>query len=478
MMRALLVLAVLAGSVAPAAAQHAGIVSPVIYLERCKGGCVVRKGADDARGYTSTIPDGAATEFALGEFKNSQNLTGAAADEEWNLLMQCVREVYSPFAAVVTDVKPTNEPQYHMNIVAGLPSEVGLDNGIQGVSPGGTTCDPVNNWITFTFANSVRSTNITARTWRLCQIVAQETAHSFGLDHSYSFGSGPNAPSACKDPMTYRGDCGGQKFFRNEPARCGEYSERSCGACGPTQNSHQKLMLVFGPGNPITPAPSLNVKAPVSGATVTNNQEVLATASSQRGIYAMELWINGYMWKSIGGVAWGANGQPEVDYGIRIPAEVPDGVMDIVVKAKDDIDLTTESPVITVTKGAPCASADSCLEGQKCEAGKCFWDPPAGQFGDTCEYPQFCSTGTTCAGKTADQTICTRGCVLGVADSCDEGYECVAGADSMPICWPGSAASDDGICSVGEGTSTNNGALASLALSLLGLVFVVRRRRR
>lgn len=470
-MRALLAIAVVLGAVAPAEAQHVGNVSKIIYLERCKGGCTVRKGADDARAYTSSIPDDPG-EYTLAEWKDSQGRTGADADAEWNMLVQCVKEVYSPFAAEVTDVKPTS-PTYHMNIVAGLPGDVQLSNSVGGISPG-VGCTPVDNRITYTFANSYRSTNVQFRTWTLCQVVAQETAHTYGLDHAWSFGSGALERSACNDPMTYRSDCGGQKFFRNEPATCGEYSPMPC-ACGATQNAHLLLTNVFGPGTPITSAPTLTVKSPMSGATVVNNFEVLATAKAQRGVKAVELWINGYMWKSIAGAQWGQNGQPETDYGIRLPAEVPDGVLDIVVKAKDDIDVTTESPVITVTKGAPCTSADSCLEGQKCEAGKCFWDPPAGQFGDDCEYPQFCSTGTTCAGRSVDSTICTRGCVTGVADSCDEGYECVQSSDDMPICWPKGASSDDGICSVG---TSNDGAIASLSLSLFGLVLVVRRRRR
>ncbi len=461
---------VVAGTVAPAAAQ-VGNVSKIIYLERCSGGCTVTKGTDDARAYTSSIPNDPG-QYTLGEWQNSQGQVGAAADEEWAMLVQCVKEVYSPFDVEITDVKPTS-PTYHMNIVAGLPRDVQLSNGVGGISPG-VGCTPVDNRITYTFANSYRSTNVVYRTNTLCQVVAQETAHTYGLDHSFSFGSGNLTRSACNDPMTYRTDCGGQRFFRNEPATCGEYSPMPC-ACGANQNAHLALLNVFGPGNPITRAPELTVKAPASGATVVDNFEVLANASAQRGIFAMELWINGYMWKSIGGAAWGVNGQPATDYGIRIPPEVPDGVLDIVVKAKDDIDKTTESPVITVTKGAPCTSADSCLEGQKCEAGKCFWDPPAGQFGDACEYPQFCSTGTTCSGRSADDTICTRTCVLGVDDSCDPGYECVESSDNAPICWPAGKGGEGGICSV---SSSNEGAIVSLSLSLLGLVVVVRRKRR
>ncbi|MGE0399532.1 MAG: hypothetical protein AB7T06_22650, partial [Kofleriaceae bacterium] len=218
---------VVAGTVAPAAAQ-VGNVSKIIYLERCSGGCTVTKGTDDARAYTTSIPDDPG-QYTLAEWKNSQGLVGQAADEEWAMLVQCVKEVYSPFDVEITDVKPTS-PTYHMNIVAGLPGDLGLSNGVGGISPG-VGCTPVDNRITYTFANSYRSTNVVYRTNTLCQVVAQETAHTYGLDHSFSFGSGNLTRSACNDPMTYRTDCGGQRFFRNEPATCGEYSPMPC-ACG------------------------------------------------------------------------------------------------------------------------------------------------------------------------------------------------------------------------------------------------------
>ena len=39
------------------------------------------------------------------------------------------------------------------------------------------------------------------RTWNICALVAQETAHAYGLDHAYEFSDGR---PACSDPMTYR----------------------------------------------------------------------------------------------------------------------------------------------------------------------------------------------------------------------------------------------------------------------------------
>ncbi len=447
--------------------EHAGVVSKIIYLERCKGGCTMRKGTDDARAYTSSIPSGTASEYFIAEFENEAGEIGAAADADWAKVLKCVQEVYSPFDVEVTDVKPT-APTYHMDIVAGLSRNVGLSNGILGISPG-VGCTPVDNRITYTFANMVGGTG-DRRIWEICAIVAQETAHTYGLDHSYAFGN----RSACIDPMTYRGDCGGQKFFRNDQATCGEYSPMPC-ACGATQNAHLSLLNVFGPGTPTTAPPTIEVKQPAAGVTtVSNGYTVIATAGAQRGIKEVELWLNGYKWASAQGAQWGRDGQPTTDYGLTFPANVPDGVIEIVLKAKDDIDISTSTTPITVTKGAPCTSADTCLDGQKCEAGKCFWDAPTGELGDECSFPQYCLSGL-CTG-TAEKSICTRECVAGVADSCEQGFDCISDGSTKGVCFPKQPV-EDGICNSSV-TSGSSAPIGAAALSLLSLVFVTRRRRR
>jgi len=446
-------------------APHVGAVSNIIYLNRCSGGCTLRRGSDDARAMTSTIPQGG-TDFVMTEYKNAAGMTGTAADEEWAATVQCVREVYSPYNVLITDVKPT-APTYSMNIVAGKPSELGLPSYYGGVSPG-TACSPVDNRITFTFANTV-SASTQVRIWQNCWTIAQETAHSFGLDHAYAHSDGR---SACDDPMTYRTDCGGQKFFRNDAQTCGEDFAQAC-ECGGLQNPHLSLLSTFGPGTSIIPAPTLTVNSPAPG-TLTGSS-VNVTAFSQRGVAKVELWINGYKWNELRGANSGPQGQPESSYTLTIPSEVPDGVMDLVVKAKDDLGITTESDVITVTRGAPCGdAATDCLDGQKCDAGKCYWEAASGELGDECGFPQFCTTGL-CTAPEGKTDICSRECVAGVEGSCEEGFECVPTSDNAGFCYTaGGGGGGGGICSAGESRS----GLACLSLALFGVVLVTRRRRR
>jgi MYXO-CTERM domain-containing protein len=441
---------------AATAVPHAQAVR-VLYFNRCVGGCLIKKGGlDDARLHASIVPDGPeGAEFLLQEFEHG--------DVVWNDFMQCVREVYSPFNVEVTDQLPTPGVPYNEGIIAGRDNDLN-ESGFFGVAAVNGDCTSRSFALSFTFANDIGPNALF-----LCSVAAQETAHSFGLDHSFEYLDGR---SACNDPMSYRGDCGGQRFFRNEPARCGEYAPNSCGACGSTQNTHTKLTTVIGVGTPLTAPPTLSVTSPITDTTITNSSSVVATAYSQRGIFRMELLLNGYKWAETKGVGFGPNGQPEAAYSLVLPADVPDGVIDIVVRAKDDLGISTDSDVITVTKGAPCATADTCAEGQLCEAGKCFWEPAAGELGDECTFKQFCKT-ELCQSIDSGEARCTQGCVLGIADSCPESYQCLANSATGGVCWPSSDLEKGCLgCSNSRGGSTQG------LLFAIGLGFLVFWRRR
>ena len=161
------------------------------------------------------------------------------------------------------------------------------------------------------------------------------------------------------------------------------------------------------------------------------------------------------------------------DEGVDAPGTVPNSLIDIKFRAFDDLGNFTDSAVVQVVKGAPCADASTCANGQKCEGGKCFWDPPAGELGDTCTYPQFCLSGI-CQGST-EQQICTQECIPGVEDSCPEDLTCVQSAPGKGVCFfPGD---DGGCCSVGHsgGVPWAHVAFATL---MLGIILRPWRRRK
>jgi hypothetical protein len=440
-------------------------ISQTLYLERCKGGCTINKGtSNDARTNTSTIPTQPGA-HSVTEYQNAAGQTGTAADTEWNAVVTCMKEVYSPYNVTVTDVKPTTGVSYHLALIAGNPGDIGLGNDILGIAPLAGDCSPQDNVISFSFANH-HSAQDPQRVFNLCWTAAQESAHAFGLDHEFAFQDGS---SSCRDPMTYRSDCGGQRFYRNEVATCGEFEARPC-KCGGTQNSHLKIQAVFGPGMAITGNPTSNVTLPLPNTTL--GAVVAAQAGSKRGIARVELFLNGFKWAEGKGAAFGANGQANPStYTITVPNNVPNSIIDVQVRAFDDLGAFTDSAKVTVTKGAACTSADACAKGQKCEGGRGFWDQPAGEIGDACTYGQFCKS-LLCDG-TVEEQICTKECIPGVTDSCPENLECVMRSPGKGVCFFG--ADDSGCCSVNH---ESNGWMPGAFGALLFGVFVVLRPRR
>lgn len=442
---------------------QAATVSKIIYLNRCSSGCTVTQSDhNDARNHLSTmVKAGTST---LTEFANTNGEVGGAADGEWAQVVQCLKEVYSPFNVVVTDQKPAADQTYTELMIAGQPTDLGFSPQVLGIAPVHIDCNAYDNAIAFAFANHQPPSN---RVTGICWTAAQEAAHNFGLDHEFQFSDGQ---SACSDPMTYRTDCGGQKFFRNKAALCGENAVRPC-LCPGNQNSHQKLLALFGAGTPLTGSPTLSILFPAAGAALGAGQVVQVKAKSQRGVARVELWLNNYKWNEVGGGPFGPNGQEETTYTIAIPARVPDGAIDIVAKAFDDLGIGAESAVVSTTKGAPCTTADACLEGQKCEAGKCFWDPPTGELGATCSYNEYCATGWCL--KTDANEVCTQKCIVSSTDACPSGFDCVPTDDVNGVCL---RPDGGGCCSVDRSRSSGlwiHGGLGALVLATL-----LRRRRR
>ncbi len=136
--------------------------------------------------------------------------------------------------------------------------------------------------------------------------------------------------------------------------------------------------------------------------------------------------------------------------------------------------IETDSATVTVTKGTACTTADTCLTGQKCEAGKCFWDPPTGMLGDACTYNEFCVTGM-CQNSDIGQ-YCTQSCVVNSSDGCPASFDCIPTSDTQGVCLPQDAGGG-GCCSVGPESSAKTAGHVGLGLLVFGLVFRRRRRR-
>jgi len=439
-----------------------------LFLNRCTGGCPITgtgggtAGGNDASMNMTTIAS--AGSYTVTEYQNASGQIGTAADEEWGQLLQCMKEVYSPYGVEVSDVRPSDGRVYNMAIMGGRPQEVGLGNDILGIAPLANDCSAQSNVMSFTFSNYHGAAD---RVRNVCWTAAQETSHAYGLDHEYQF---TNMESACSDPTTYRFDCGGQKFFRNRRAQCGEDKVRNC-RCGSSQNSHAKLLSVFGPGTPITPPPHVTIGFPMNNGTVGTGWVVHALAGSTRGVAKVELFLNGSRWHVLPGVKFGANGQADPsDYTFIVSSKVPDGIIDVQAKAYDDLGIATDSAVVTVTKGAACTADSACLKDQKCNAGHCTWPAPEGDLGDSCSYDQQCKAWT-CLGADSDK-YCTTPCYTDEPSSCPSDFICApTGNQTDGFCLP----DNSGCCSVGHESSRR--LWAHLCLSVLVLTWLRRRRR-
>jgi len=194
--------------------------SRTIYLNR--DGTVLRPGDNDARLSTSSIVQ-QPTELAPWDID----------DDTWDETVACMRELYRRFDVTVTDEDPGDVPHIEA-VFGGHPSDVGLPSNVAGVSPFTTDCGIIENSVVFTFTDVLPDDPRV-----MCEVMAQEIAHSFGADHEL----------LASDPMTYL-DYAGERSFQDQPASCGEDAPRPCGidayVCSQKQNSVQLLASRLG----------------------------------------------------------------------------------------------------------------------------------------------------------------------------------------------------------------------------------------
>jgi len=214
MRRALVWIGLLASTGAPLAANAGG----TLFLDRCSAGCAYTPGFDDAGSNTSSIVPQASNLAAF-----------AHGDASWNAVVACVRDTFAPFDIEVTDADPGTAS--HLEIaVAGLPTQVGMPNGVTNVAP--VTCASdrvVYDGIGFAFANLLGDAPL-----EICWNAAQAAGSLLGLDLEL----------LATDVMTYlNGPL--PKVFEDQAAACGESQARPCRCGGTTQNSYQWLLTTL-----------------------------------------------------------------------------------------------------------------------------------------------------------------------------------------------------------------------------------------
>jgi len=287
--------------------------SKIIYLNHT--GVTLYPGDDDSRTNRSSIISSTAQVPAWN--------TSAAT---WTATVACMKDMFSRFDVTVTDVDPGMTP--HMEAVfGGSPQNIGMPSGVGGVSPFTDDCGIIENSIVFTFT-SVFPDNAQV----ICEVMSQEVAHSYGLDHEM----------LASDPMTYL-SYSGKRTFKDQTVSCGEYQNRPCGiggsTCRPNQNSVQLLLQRLGPSDAI--APELGITSPADGAVVPPGFAVEATASDNIAVMSATLSIDGVVITSQPG------GGP---YSFATDAALAEGSHTITVEATDGRNLKSQTITVTVAK--------------------------------------------------------------------------------------------------------------------------------
>ncbi len=294
-------------------------VTRTIYLN--KNGVTLSPGNNDARINRSTLAQQTTTIPAW-------NVSATT----WTATVNCMKELFAPFNVVVTETDPGQTP--HMEAVfGGSPGLLGMPNGVAGVSPFTQDCATIENSVVFTFTNVIPADPRLA-----CEIMAQEVAHSYGLDHEL----------LASDPMTYL-NYNGNRSFKNQVASCGEDVQRPCGINGSTcranQNSVALLTDRLGLKTGDVTAPTGTITSPSTNSTVPPGFNIYVNAADNMMVASAKLMIDNVLTETKMG------GGP---FTFTSPATLTEGLHKLKVEIADMAGnvVQTQEVTVTVQRGA------------------------------------------------------------------------------------------------------------------------------
>jgi MYXO-CTERM domain-containing protein len=262
----------------------------------------------------------------IGELAGSFAAYGAGDKRE--AVMQAVRADWAPFNVLITDTRPASG-SYTMNMT-GPTNPFG--GGVLGIAP--LDCDDSQTHDNITYAfHSVGdsfSAAVTATT------IGQEVAHSYGLEHV-------DQPNDVMNPY----NAGGDAAFLDtcitivQGVACGTQHAAECGDAG-QQNSYAELMTLFGPSNPDTAAPTVEITYPADGATFPTDSDFTITveANDDQSVEQVTLYSN----------AAEQGTDPSTPYGWDV-SNIPAGTYELYVVATDAVGNETTSATITISVG-------------------------------------------------------------------------------------------------------------------------------
>lgn len=297
-----------------AAAATTGLArSRTIYLNHV--GATLVPGYNDSHANTSSIVT-----------RPTQVPGWNASPADWAATVSCMKDIWSRFDVTITDVDPGAVPHIEA-LFARAPSDVGITTNVGGISPFSLSCSVIEGSIVFAFTDNLPKTPRA-----ICEVMSQEVAHSYGLDHEL----------LASDPMTYLA-YGGNRAFQDHDAQCGETTARPCGiagsTCRATQNSVQLLLSRLGAADRDHQAPTVGITAPGASATVAAGFEITATASDNISVKSVAFYIDGDLVAT----------QTQPPYALATDPALIEGAHTITVEASDgDGNSTTEQRDIVV----------------------------------------------------------------------------------------------------------------------------------
>lgn len=195
--------------------------APIVYVNRCIGGCIVLPGVDNAILNRSSLVNSMRTLSAYSH-----------GDAAFASVVRCIRATFAPFHVAVTTTDP-GAVSHRELMLGGTPGQVGLSNSISGVAP--WQCGiPLNNAIAFAFAQTYAATDLVGQ----CEVATHEVGHLFGLDHE----------SLALDTMSYSPALSELRHFVDQASTCGVDGGEPCycGSATLTQNTYRKLRAIVG----------------------------------------------------------------------------------------------------------------------------------------------------------------------------------------------------------------------------------------
>jgi uncharacterized protein (TIGR03382 family) len=252
-----------------------------------------------------------------------------------------MQDVWSRFDVTVTDVDPGATPHLEA-LFGGAPADLGLTSNIGGISPFTSDCSIIEKSIVFAFTDSLPRVPRT-----ICEVMSQEIAHSYGLDHEL----------LASDPMTYL-PYSGDRAFQDQAVACGESKERPCGisgtACRASQNSYQLLLARVGAAHRDNTPPSVQITSPGESQAVTAGFMITATAADNVDVASVAFYLDGDLLATT----------TQAPYQLATDPTLTEGAHTIVVEATDgDGNATMEQREIMVTGDPSASAAGGCSAG-------------------------------------------------------------------------------------------------------------------